>query len=321
MGRARALLLALAAWVGSAAVPALAHEDCQMAEPDRAWLSSALAQWQVTAMRDLKRDRITLPTVFAIDARCTYTLEQGDWSGLTGTPHGGEANLPEGPTLPVGPVSFAYGSNRFVMSLPSVWREAGVISPFGLENLMTGVLLHEIMHTMQSDLVTDVLEPIARDAGVADELSDDLLQERFAGRADYVAAFREETAVLFAAADASDVAMARALAAHGLHMMRARHKRWLSGKNAHFGVFDDGFLTMEGAGQWLMYRYFLSLPEGRDAPEKVMDAVRRGGKWWSQDEGLALMLTLDRLLPNWQERIFSDPEWRAENLLAAAIGE
>jgi len=31
------------------------------------------------------------------------------------------------------------------------------------------------------------------------------------------------------------------------------------------------------------------------------------------------MLVVDRLLPDWQERAFREPDWRAENLLAAAL--
>jgi hypothetical protein len=47
--------------------------------------------------------------------------------------------------------------------------------------------------------------------------------------------------------------------------------------------------------------------------------VRRGGRQWSQDQGLALLLVVDRLLPGWQQRAFRDPDWRAERLLAAAV--
>ena len=319
VGRALRLLLALAATIGVVSTPAAANDGCEMGASDKEWLTAALEQWKITATRDLKRESIALPTVYAIDAQCLFTLERGDLNAGTAKQHNGKAELPGGPTVPVGPTSFAYGSNQFVMSLPSVWRAAGVTSEFGLEQLMTGVLLHEIMHTMQSDLVTDVLEPIAEKAGVADQLSDDFLQERFEGRKAYVAAYEEERDALFAAAAAENDVIARALAAHALHLMRARHKRWLSGKNAHFAAFDGGFLTMEGAGQWLLYRYFSSLPEGQDDPDKVMDAVRRNERWWSQDQGLALMLTLDRLLPGWQQRIFSEPDWRADNLLAAAV--
>ncbi|HSG33847.1 MAG TPA: hypothetical protein VLA37_04870, partial [Sphingomonadaceae bacterium] len=106
---------------------------------------------------------------------------------------------------------------------------------------------------------------------------------------------------------------------HALHLMRQRRARYFSGDDAHFRAFDDVFLTMEGSGQWLVYRYLLSPAGGAATPEAALAETRRGGRWWTQDEGLALVLVLDRLLPDWRERMFRDPDWLAENLLAAAV--
>jgi hypothetical protein len=103
--------------------------------------------------------------------------------------------------------------------------------------------------------------------------------------------------------------------------MRERRARWFVGDNAPFAAIDDVFLTMEGMGQLLIYRYLRS-PEGGAASEaEAIEGVRRGRRWWSQDEGLALMLVVDRLVPDWQQRAFRDPDWRAERLLTAAAGK
>ena len=101
--------------------------------------------------------------------------------------------------------------------------------------------------------------------------------------------------------------------------MRARRARFLSGENAAFAAFDDVFLTMEGAGQWLVYRYFRSPEGGAASAGTALNETRRGGRQWSQDEGLVLVLTLDRLLPDWRVRAFRHPDWLAERLLAAAV--
>ena len=101
--------------------------------------------------------------------------------------------------------------------------------------------------------------------------------------------------------------------------MRARRARWFTGEQAVFAALDDVFLTMEGMGQWLAYRSLLSPGGGGLAPDAALPAVRRGGRQWSQDQGLALMLVVDRLLPGWQQRAFADPDWRAERLLSAAL--
>lgn len=312
-----AALIALA--LGMISQPVLAQQPCTMSDADASWLAQALTQWRKSAREELGISELVLPTVYAIDSQCLYQIEGGDVANPTAAQHGGVPKLPEGQELPLGPVSFAFGKDRFVMSLPSVWREAGVTSEFGLERLMTGVLLHEIAHTLQSDLAEHFLDPIAQEQGLGDELSDDLLQHRFTDVPGYEAAFREETALLFAAAAAPSDTAARELAARTLHMMQQRRARWLTGANAYFVELDDIFLTMEGIGQWLIYRYFLQLESDDGGPACALEETRRGGRWWSQDQGLALMLVVDRLLPDWRSRAFSDPEWRARNLLSAAI--
>jgi hypothetical protein len=291
---------------------------CQMDGADSAWLSAALAQWRVAETRDLGLPSSPLPTVVAIDAACTYVLPEGDLDRAKGQPHGTTVVLPDGAEAPLGPISFASGEGGyFAMSLPSVWREAGVTSPFGLEALMDGVLLHEMMHIRQVDLAKRTLDGAAQQAGIADDdLTDDVVQDRFEDEPGYIEAYAAERDALFAAAAAPSDAEARVLVAQALGLMRERRARWFTGDKAAFARFDDVFLTMEGMGQWLIYRHFLALGH---APGEALPAVRRGGRRWSQDEGLALMLVVDRLLPGWQARAFRDPEWRAANLLEAAL--
>lgn len=315
-------LLAAGILLGSVAAP-VAAQSCRMGEADRAWLVAALEQWRIAEVRHLARPASSLPTVVAIDGSCTFLLPEGDFDRAEGQPHGETVVLPDGAEAPLGPISFASGEGGyFAMSLPSVWREAGVGSPVGLETLMTGVLLHEMMHIRQTDLATEALGGAAERAGVSDEeLTDDIVQHRFESDPDYVAAYTAERDALFAAAAAESDHEARRLAAQALRLMRERRARWFTGDKAAFTDLDDVFLTMEGMGQWLIYRYFVSAEGPAQPPEVALPAVRRGGRWWSQDEGLALMLVVDRLLPGWQARAFQDPEWRAAELLAAAVGE
>lgn len=316
----RVLAATLALSLSGCATANVPAHDCAMTHEDRAWLETSLDAWRMAEVERLGLTAQPLPTVVAADAQCTYTLAQGGVAGATAARHGDTVTFPDGGEAPIGPISFASGeSDYFAMSLPSVWRAAGVDSPFGLEALMTGVLLHEMMHIRQVDIAELALAGAPEAAGVTDdELTDNIVQERFSGDADYVAAFESERETLFAAAAAASDAEARRLAAKGLELMRARHARWFTGDRASFAAMDDVFLTMEGMGQWLIYRHFLA--QGR-SQEDVLPAVRRGGRQWSQDEGLALILVVDRLLPGWQARAFRDPDWRASNLLAAAVAQ
>jgi len=314
-----AAALAAAVLAGCVSVPASA--ECTMAAADRAWLTQALTQWQVTEASVLKLAPQALPQVIAIDADCTYTIPAGDLAVMSAVPHGETVQIPGGPELPVGPISFANGKDAFIMSLPSVWRAAGVESEVGLERLMSGVLLHEMMHVRQTALANAALDPTVKAHGLEETLSDDLLQEVFEPDADYAATFGAERDLFYAAAAAQGDDEARRLAAEGLRLLRERRAKFFTGDKAYFTELDDVFLTMEGMGQFLIYTYFRS-PEGGALNEAAaVNAVRRGRKWWSQDEGLALFLVLDRLLPDWQQRGFSEPDWRAQNLLAAALAQ
>jgi hypothetical protein len=317
---ARAAVAALALALAGFGAPAQA-QGCSMAAEDVAWLESALDAWRKAEVELLGLAPQPLPLVAAIDGQCTYLLPQGAFEGGRAAPHGETVVLPDGAEAPLGPISFASGEGRyFAMSLPSVWRAAGVTSEAGLERMMTGVLLHEMMHVRQTDLANRSLPGVAASLGISDdELNDDLLQERFSGDAEYVRAYEAERDLLFAAAAEPSADAARGKAAAALVAMRSRRERWFAGDKAGFAALDDVFLTMEGMGQWLIYRHFLSPEGGGLAPADAIKATRRGQRWWSQDEGLALMLVVDRLLPKWQERAFRDPDWRAQNLLEAVL--
>jgi hypothetical protein len=294
-----------------------------MTDADRVWLERALLRSRQAEETFLGLAPQPLPRIVAIDDRCTYLLEGGRVSPpLRSSVHGGSATLPNGREVGVGPISFASheAGGFFAMSLPSVWRAAGVTSELGLERLMDGVLLHELLHVRQGALASAALARPAAASGIADDsLDDDVIQRRFGSDPAYAAAWAEERDLLFAAAAAPDDDVARALATKALERLRSRRGRWFSGANAPFAELDDIFLSMEGMGQWLAYRALRS-PEGGALPaEQALPAIRRGGRQWSQDQGLALLLTVDRLLPGWQQRAFRDPDWRAERLLAAAL--
>ena len=134
------------------------------------------------------------------------------------------------------------------------------------------------------------------------------------------AAPETERDLLFAAAAAPGDARARALAGQALAQMKARRARWFTGPDEKWLGLDDVFLTMEGLGQWVAYWWFTS-PQGlKIDPGVAQRELRRGGRRWTQDEGLALFLVVDRLVPGWQSRVFGTQAAMAEALLAAAAG-
>jgi len=320
MGEAgmRVVPILAAGLLAGCAMPTTSSVDvdtCRMDPADRAWIERSLAHWREAETGSLGLPEGELPDVTAMDAACSYDFPKGRFDRMSVRAHVGGMAVIGDQKLPIGPISFADASGGFFMSLPSVWRAAGVESELGLEPLMEGVLLHEIMHTRQVALASAALKKLALPS--PDELNDDYVQSVFKDDAAYVAAYEAERDMLFAAAAAADVGEARRLASRALDMMRARKARWFQGDRAHFRYLDEIFLTMEGMGQWLVYRHF-TRTRGIE-PALALTETRRGGRQWTQDEGLALVLVVDRLLPNWQQRAFREPDWRAENLLAAAV--
>ena len=322
MKLAAALALLFAAGSAQAAPPA---GQCEMAAADRAWIDNALANWRIVAREKLLLKASVLPTIVTFDAACSY-VAPGTGAGprrWQAARHQGSIRLPDGKEIPAGVISFAApgegkASGFFVMSLPSVWRAAGVTSGMGLERLMDGVLLHELMHAWQFYFANPRLAELTSRYKLPDDINDDSLQAAFKDNPAYVKDYERERDLLFAAAAAPDRAEARRLAREALAAMRARRARWFTGTDEKWAPLDEIFLTMEGLGQWAIWSWVTDRRGGALGREAALKEVRRGGRWWTQDEGLALFLTIDRLVPGWQKSAFAPKPETAEALLARA---
>jgi hypothetical protein len=298
---------------------------CPIAQEDLRWIGDAFGAWRFAATTKLKFPDPRTPHIVFFDARCTYTFEggQGFLMQAAAAPHGGNVRIPSGEDIPVSVVSFASpGKDNspafFVMSLPSIWEAEGVDSALGIETLATGVLLHEMMHAWQFGYANPRLQALAQRYNLPDDISDDSLQAAFRDNPRYVATYREETDLLYRAAAATSDDEARRLAGTALKKMRHRRATFFKGKNERWAPLDEVFLTMEGLGQWTMYAW-LTDPRGRNLdPASAQREVRRGDKHWSQEQGLALFLVIDRLVPDWQNLAFAEEPETVEVLLARA---
>lgn len=304
------------------ATPVDAEAPCRLAEDERAWIDGAFRAWDHVRRQHLRLAETPRPTIVMFDVRCRYEARAEGRLDWVGAPHDGTVRLPNGTTIPPAVTSFtAPGVGDappfFAMALPSVWRAANIRSGLGLEVLLEAVLLHEYMHTRQAYFATPYLERLGRRYAI-DDINDDGLQARFASDPAYVAAYEHERDLLYAAAAEADDARAAALAEEALRAMRARQGRF-TGADAYWKPLDDLFLTMEGVGQWSAYTWLID-PRGRALPPEVaLREMRRGDRFWSQAEGLALILAVDRLLPNWQALAFAPEPLLGAELLAAAV--
>ena len=299
---------------------------CTMSPADQSWIEQALHNWSIAEQRELHLNPTPLPTILTFDAHCQFLAAPRPNNALIwqGTPHSGTITLPDGKTVPFGVISFAAPVEHqtttgfFAISLPSVWRADGVQSGLGLERLMDGVLLHEMAHTRQFYFVNPRMDQLTAQYKLSDDIGDDSLQDAFEKNPAYVADYQAETDLLYAAAAATTEAEAKSLARQALTKFRSRRARWFTGENEKWKPIEDVFLTMEGLGQWTAYAWFTDKQGPNLDPAKVLPEVRRKRNRWTQDEGLAIFLVVDRLVPNWQKQAFAPNPALVESLLEQA---
>lgn len=317
------------------AAASAAPAACAPSVQDRLWMQHALDGWTHTARTHLRIYAADPPSLIFFDARCVYRAGEGatgkpmaDGPRFAGrripwaaAPHGGQVALPGGGEVPAGVVSFAapwkQDTRQFmIMSLPSVWREGGVRSALGLETLMTAVFIHEMTHTRQLYALSPRLAALEAKYNLPDDIDDDSLQEAFKRDPEYVAAWtaeRDDLLTAVALAWQSGVLdftpQSRAAAASAYERAQARRARWFTGDNAKWAELEDAFLTMEGMGQWAAWSWLTDSDGGAVNPSTALPLFRRGGRFWSQDEGFLVMLVVDCMLPDWRERAFAaEPE-------------
>jgi hypothetical protein len=294
-----------------ASVPA--KRGCTLPERDRIWVERAIEAWHF-ASREITGIRTVpdFPAIFfSADCVVTSTNALGNSIAVTWTArsHAGTIALPDGTQIPAGVTSFASGKNGlsyFVMSTPSVWEAAGVGQGPGLDTTMVAVLLHEASHIAQVGPYGPRLGGLIERNKLPDDFNDDTLQRRFQANAEIAASVKNETRLFLEAAAASDDTEARTLAREARRLMRERQARWFVGEDAYFVEAEDIWLTFEGAGQWTGYRWLVDPRGGAQPPAEVM-ARFTSNRWWSQTEGFAVVLALDRIAgEQWKRHAFGD---------------
>ena len=97
--------------------------------------------------------------------------------------------------------------------------------------------------------------------------------------------------------------------------------RWSVGDDAYFVEAEDLWLTFEGAGQWAGYQWSIHPQGGAQAPAEVLPRFTHG-HWWSQTEGFAVVLALDRIVgPAWKRHAFGDGAETVLEMLDSALAE
>jgi len=316
-----AAVLASAALASPATAQPAQPSACVLHEAAEAWIQSALDSWTAARRDDLRLGSGELPWVILFDASCLWQINRDSTtSPLTGTPHSGHIPVPDGSTIDATVTSFAatYGPDDrpfLVMALPGVWRtEPRHAANPDLERLMRSVFAHEMTHTEQAHSAAVRMKEIEKRSPLPADLTDDIIQQRFAEVPGFREAYETERDLLFRAAAEPDAPRRRALAAQALDAITARRARYFTGTNAIYADLEDLFLNMEGVANWAGYR--VALREIKNSADAI--TFMRRARSWSQDEGLALFLIIDSLLPGWQPAVFATTPASVFDLLRKA---
>lgn len=296
--------------LGAATAPA---QPCHLSGGDQAWLDRSMYAWDYASTHLSGIGHVKTIEAIIFDDDCVLTSEtamNGGANRWTARLHGGQIELPDGNKTSVAVTSFAgsddkTGTSFFVMSTPSVWRAAGKDGKgTTLENLMTAVMLHEGTHVAQMPTFGREIGRIAAHNHLPGSFSDDSIQAEFGKNPEFSASVERESLLLFNASQAKSRAEAGRLVRSALAMMKARQARWYTGKDTYQTEAEALWLTLEGSGQWLAYSWEVDPRGGHVRPSDVLPGFRND-RWWSQREGFAGFMALQRLTGSiWKREAF-----------------
>jgi hypothetical protein len=294
---------------------------CRLDPASAAWVKGAFDTWEYVRRDELRLAAAPMPWVVLFDESCVWQGDRGDLEQASGTTHNGRIALPDDSVIDAKITSFSatYGADDrpyLVMALPSIWRSdpQHQKNP-GLDLLMRCVFVHEMAHTRQAQSIGTWLTSLSKKYGLPQDLNDDVIQDRFADRDGFREAYERERNLLYRAAAERTPEVRRMLAREALTAMNARRARYFVGADATYAELEDLFLNMEGVANWAAFR--AAARTLRDSDEAIA-SIRRGGRRWSQDEGLGLFLLIDAVVPNWQARVFGSTPVSVFELLSEA---
>jgi hypothetical protein len=306
---------------------------CALAAGDAAYVQGALDGWAVVTRDLLRAPDEGLPWMVLYNRSCAFHLAPDTSTALgreakvlreTRLSYGGRpvpvralpvtdaVRLPNGAQVPVAGLAFTsvYGDGDgakpfFVTALPEVWKQDPKYAkdPEDWEPFVLEVLSHELVHTRQMVAIRARLEALDQSFPLLpDEVDDDWLQEKFEPVAGVRPTVLAEIELLYQAAAEPAAARSREIARTALALMRARRATYYGEAAVAYSALEDVFLNMEGVACWSAFQLSRTRRPGIP-PDRALEAFRGNRKYWSQEEGLALFLVLDRFVPDWRPRV------------------
>ncbi len=312
-----------------AAPPVAATSPCVMSAEDSLWLEDAVGAWQRTRQRALQLASEPMPLMILFDLRCAHRIVWRDPRSVTASPHGGVIKLPNGRSIPrtgVGVTSPTLDDTAIflALALPDVWRADPRYRDMrdtrrSWERYLTGAFIHEMTHARMLPQYLPRLRALEA-AVYPDTMEDNAVQNRFGKDTRFAESVSRETDLLYRAVSATNRRVRMELVAAALARIRERRARYYVGDFAAWSELEQTFLDIEGVAQWAAFMNARGPTQREDTFERALARFRAGTEFWSEDQGLGLILALDALVPGWQARVFAREPTTSLDLLAEAIG-
>jgi hypothetical protein len=303
--------------------------QCSLTDSDTRWIQGVLDGWARASRDFLEIDPNPLPRTVLFDSSCAWHLatEVGDPPGSTrietplrfgGRPvpvralaHDGTVVLPNGARIPAEVIAVAMphpgGEGAFfVLALPDLWRRHPQVSQDAhLAIRIPSVALHEMIHTRQVPELRRLVSTIGDRFDLPAQFDDDAVEKRFRDSDEYRMMFVAERDLLYDAVAEMDLSRRKALVSEALSIAQRRRERFFTGDDEVYSELEGLFLNMEGIAEWVRFKHHQADPAWPNTDADIIAFLRGQENSWSQDEGLALSLLLDEMVPDWKRQIFS----------------
>jgi hypothetical protein len=319
--------------------------QCPLTAPDTRWIQGVLDGWTRTSRDFLGIDPDPLPRIVLFNSSCAWHLgtegEGPPGSVRLDTPlrfarqpvavhalsHDGTVMLPTGARIPAEIIAVAMpapaGQDGFlVLALPELWRRHSQASKDPhLDIRIPSVALHEMIHTRQMPDLQRRVRAIGKRFDLPGRFDDDVVEDRFGDSVEYRRMFIAERDLLYDAVAETDRNRSIALVGEAISVAQTRRERFFVGNDGVYSELEGLFLNMEGVAEWVRFKSHQADPAWPNADADIIAFLCGQENSWSQDEGLALLLLLDRFVPDWKRQILSPSMPSPWAILREAIPE
>jgi hypothetical protein len=164
--------------------------------------------------------------------------------------------------------------------------------------------MHELTHTRQLPFVLSTILQIQKDYKLPESIDDNTIENSFGKNDNYKALFLAEKVHLWNAVFDENTDSCIAHVKQAFRVADRRKKEFFTGDSLGYDKLDDIFLSLEGSAMWAQYKLMLrNIPTGMSGKELLAWLLPRT-QAWSQEEGLAIFILIDRFDPGWKRRFF-----------------